>query len=49
MNCEERFIAGNLAGIAAGIAKDIYGYRLGSSKGESQAITKRELIRIKTI
>jgi len=34
MNSEESFIVGNLTGMAAAIAKDIYGYYFGSSKGE---------------
>lgn len=34
MNTEESFIIGNLTGMAAAIAKDIYGYYFGSSKGE---------------
>lgn len=37
MNSEESFIVGNLTGMAAAIAKDIYGYYFGSSKGESEA------------
>jgi len=41
MNSEESFIVGNLTGMAAAIAKDIYGYYFGSSKGESEAKTKR--------
>jgi len=34
MNTEESFIIGNLTGMAGAIAKDIYGYYFGSSKGE---------------
>jgi len=34
MNSEESFIIGNLTGMAAAIAKDIYGYYFGSSKNE---------------
>lgn len=34
---EESFIIGNLTGMAAAIAKDIYGYYFGSSKGERDA------------
>ncbi len=34
MNTEASFIVGNVCGIAAAIAKDIYGYYFGSSKGE---------------
>lgn len=34
LNTEESFIIGNLTGMAAAIAKDIYGYYFGSSKGE---------------
>ena len=37
MNSEESFIIGNLTGMAAAIAKDIYGYYFGSSKGENDA------------
>jgi hypothetical protein len=37
MNSEESFIVGNLTGMAAAIAKDIYGYYFGSSKGERDA------------
>ena len=41
MDSEESFIIGNLTGMAAAIAKDIYGYYFGSSKGESEARVKR--------
>ncbi len=34
MNAETSFIVGNLTGMAGAIAKDIYGYYFGSSKGE---------------
>lgn len=34
MDAEESFIIGNLTGMAGAIAKDIYGYYFGSSKGE---------------
>lgn len=34
MNTETSFIIGNLTGMAGAIAKDIYGYYFGSSKGE---------------
>jgi hypothetical protein len=34
MSTEESFIIGNLTGMAGAIAKDIYGYYFGSSKGE---------------
>lgn len=34
MSAEESFIVGNLTGMAGAIAKDIYGYFFGSSKGE---------------
>jgi hypothetical protein len=37
MEAEESFIIGNLTGMAAAIAKDIYGYYFGSSKGELEA------------
>lgn len=37
MNSEESFIIGSLTGISASIAKDIYGYYFGSSKGESDS------------
>ena len=37
MATEESFIIGNLTGMAAAIAKDIYGYYFGSSKGERDA------------
>ena len=40
MSTEESFIIGNLTGMAAAIAKDIYGYYFGSSKGESDAKNK---------
>ncbi len=40
MSSEESFIIGNLTGMAAAIAKDIYGYYFGSSKGESDAKIK---------
>lgn len=36
MNAEESFIIGNLTGMAGAIAKDIYGYYFGSSKGEHE-------------
>jgi hypothetical protein len=45
MNTEESFIIGNLTGMAGAIAKDIYGYYFGSSKGESDAkfkVTSKE-------
>lgn len=34
LEADESFIIGNLTGMAAAIAKDIYGYYFGSSKGE---------------
>lgn len=34
MNAEESFIIGNLTGMAGAIAKDIFSYYFGSSKGE---------------
>lgn len=34
MNPEASFIIGNVTGMAAAIAKDVYGYYFGSSKGE---------------
>ncbi|MEO5980002.1 MAG: hypothetical protein ABIS36_23245 [Chryseolinea sp.] len=37
LNAEESFIIGNLTGMAAAIAKDIYGYYFGSSKGERES------------
>ncbi|MEI9918151.1 MAG: hypothetical protein WDO14_05040 [Bacteroidota bacterium] len=37
MTTEESFIIGNLTGLAGAIAKDIYGYYFGSSKGEREA------------
>jgi hypothetical protein len=37
MNTEESFIIGNLTGMAGAIAKDIYGYYFGSSKGEYES------------
>lgn len=37
MNTEESFIVGNLTGMAAAIAKDIYGYYFGSSRGETES------------
>lgn len=36
MNTEESFIIGNLTGMAGAIAKDIFGYYFGSSKGERE-------------
>jgi hypothetical protein len=36
MNAESSFIIGNLTGMAGAIAKDIYGYYFGSSKGEHE-------------
>ncbi|HXA02463.1 MAG TPA: hypothetical protein VNW99_10780 [Cytophagaceae bacterium] len=36
MTAEESFIIGNLTGMAGAIAKDIYGYYFGSSKGEHE-------------
>lgn len=38
MTAEESFIIGNLTGMAGAIAKDIYGYYFGSSKGERDAL-----------
>lgn len=40
MNTEESFIIGNLTGLSGAIAKDIYGYYFGSSKGERESYTK---------
>jgi hypothetical protein len=40
MSTEESFIVGNLTGMAAAIAKDIYGYYFGSSKGETDSKIK---------
>lgn len=37
MSAEESFIIGNLTGMAGAIAKDIFGYYFGSSKGEQDA------------
>src|ERR1700752_4149360 len=37
MSAEESFIIGNLTGMAGAIAKDIYGYYFGSSKGEHES------------
>lgn len=37
MTAEESFIIGNLTGMAGAIAKDIYGYYFGSSKGEHES------------
>jgi hypothetical protein len=34
------FIIGNVTGMAAAIAKDVYGYYFGSSKGEREATSK---------
>ncbi|MEJ1241886.1 hypothetical protein WBG78_27315 [Chryseolinea sp. T2] len=34
LDADESFIIGNLTGMAAAIAKDIYGYYFGSSKGD---------------
>lgn len=42
MTAEESFIIGNLTGMAGAIAKDIYGYYFGSSKGERDASTNRK-------
>ena len=36
MSAEESFIIGNLTGMAGAIAKDIFGYYFGSSKGEHE-------------
>ncbi len=36
MNTEESFVIGNLTGMAGAIAKDIFGYYFGSSKGERE-------------
>ena len=41
MNSEESFIVGNLTGMAGAIAKDIYGYYFGSSKGERETGKKK--------
>jgi hypothetical protein len=40
MNTEESFIIGNLTGMAGAIAKDIFGYYFGSSKGEHEQRNK---------
>lgn len=40
LGAEESFIIGNLTGMAAAIAKDIYGYYFGSSKGEHDALQR---------
>jgi hypothetical protein len=40
LNSESSFIIGNVTGMAAAIAKDVYGYYFGSSKGESDAKIK---------
>lgn len=37
MSAEESFIIGNITGMAGAIAKDIFGYYFGSSKGEHDA------------
>lgn len=36
MSTDESFIVGNLTGMAGAIAKDIFGYYFGSSKGERE-------------
>jgi len=38
MNTETSFIVGNLTGMAGAIAKDIFGYYFGSSKGEQEKL-----------
>ena len=40
LDTDESFIIGNLTGMAAAIAKDIYGYYFGSSKGEQDALRR---------
>lgn len=40
LNSEASFIIGNVTGMAAAIAKDVYGYYFGSSKGESDMKVK---------
>lgn len=40
MNTEESFVIGNLTGMAGAIAKDIFGYYFGSSKGEREHTQK---------
>jgi hypothetical protein len=37
MTAEESFIIGNMTGMAGAIAKDVYGYYFGSSKGEHES------------
>ncbi|MEO5977945.1 MAG: hypothetical protein ABIS36_07335 [Chryseolinea sp.] len=43
LDTDESFIIGNLTGMAAAIAKDIYGYYFGSSKGEHDAFRRPDL------
>lgn len=46
MNTEASFIIGNVTGMAAAIAKDVYGYYFGSSKGErDSAVTHKPLFK----
>jgi hypothetical protein len=45
MNTEESFIIGNLTGMAGAIAKDIFGYYFGSSKGEHEAQRNKSIIK----
>lgn len=42
MNTEESFVIGNLTGMAGAIAKDIFGFYFGSSKGEREQTQKWE-------
>lgn len=45
MNSEASFIIGNVTGMAAAIAKDVYGYYFGSSRGEREAINGKSLFK----
>lgn len=43
LEADESFIIGNLTGMAAAIAKDIYGYYFGSSRGDHFLFRKSKL------
>jgi hypothetical protein len=43
LEADESFIIGNLTGMAAAIAKDIYGYYFGSSRGDQFLFRKSKL------
>lgn len=43
LEADESFIIGNLTGMAAAIAKDIYGYYFGSSRGDQFLFRKPKL------